>query len=281
VGDYTLTFKVFAELHPQTGLLIIPGRATAVGSLTLGGYFNSYTQYALLFWNSGWTPRQPSATLCLQFALRRGNRMYKLSLCGLILVVCATCAFADSNDLPNLPPDDNSPGPLMVGNFGLDGPCTRGNNCNYFIGNQGGDGGRASGSGNFNANISGTAQIAYNFITALPLSWTDTGYSYFSTFGLGGTFQMSLPDGLTFVGVVTSGTSAGEGLTSEVQMNYAGEWSNGQYATGSVYEYDLGNGPHQSLTEMTNQGASQQTPEPSSFLLLGTSVFSAWRWKRQ
>jgi hypothetical protein len=184
--------------------------------------------------------------------------------------------------MPNLPPNDNPAGPLVVGDFAINGPCGGGNSCNYFLGDEGGDGGRASGSGNFNANFSGTAQIAYSFITALPLSWTDTGYSYFATFGLGGTFQMSLPDGLTFLGVVTSGSSAGEGLTSEVQMNYGGQWSNGQRATGSVYEYDLGYGPDQSLTESTSLGAaSQQTPEPSSFLLLGTGVFGSWRWKRK
>ena len=87
-------------------------------------------------------------------------------LCSLILVVCTTCVFAHANDMSDLPPYDNAPGPLMVGNFALNGPCTGGNNCNYFLGDEGGDGGHASGSGNFNANFSGTAQIAYSFVTA-------------------------------------------------------------------------------------------------------------------
>jgi hypothetical protein len=195
-----------------------------------------------------------------------------------MLAVCATCAFADSYDMPNLPPNDNPAGPQVVGNFAFNGLCYGGNNCNYFLGN---DGYAASGSGNFNANVFGTAQITYNFITGLPLTWTDDGFSYSATFGLGGTFQMSLSDGLTFTGVVTSGSAGGEGLTSEVQVNYAGQWNSGQYATGSVYEYELGFGPNQSLTEMTTLGATQSTPEPSSFLLLGTALLGAWGWKRK
>ena len=205
--------------------------------------------------------------------------MSKLMLCSLMLFFCASYAFADSTDMPNLPDSGNLASQLPVGDFWMNGPCTAGNNCNYFLGNEGGDGGRAGGWGNFNANVSGTAQITYNFITGLPLSWTDTGYSYSAIFGLGGTFQMSLPNGLTFTGVITSGSAGYGGLTSEVDVNYAGRWSNGQYASGSVEEQELGFGPYQGLSESTYQGSSQQTPEPSSFLLLATGVLAVWRCK--
>jgi hypothetical protein len=174
-------------------------------------------------------------------------------------------------------------GIAQVGDFALLGFCGGQNQCTYYLGQ---DGFAASGSGNFDANVFGTSQVAYYFTTGLPLSWSDDGGSYYATFGLGGVFQMSLPGGLTFTGVVTSGSAGEEGLTSEVQVYYSGQWSNGQFANGSVYEYEIGNGPTQSLTEQIGQGeqsrlAGQPTPEPSTFLLVGSAALGAWGWRKK
>lgn len=210
------------------------------------------------------------------------SAMSKLFLCSLVLAICVTNAFANADDMPEFPVSGILAGPPAVGDFAMFGSCGGQNQCTYYLGQ---DGFAASGSGNFDANVFGTAQVAYNFTTGLPLSWSDDGYSYFATFGLGGVFQMSLPGGLTFTGVVTSGSAAGEGLTSEVQVYYSGQWSNGQFANGSVYEYELGYGPTQSLTEQIGQGgqgrlAGQTAPEPSTFVLLGSAVVGAWSWRK-
>jgi hypothetical protein len=209
--------------------------------------------------------------------------MSKLFLCSVVLAVCVTNALADANDMPAVPVSGIPVGPSMVGDLAMLSPCTSGNQCAYYLGQ---DGFAASGSGNFNANVFGTAQLAYNFTTGLPLSWSDDGGSYYATFGLGGVFQMSLPGGLTFTGVVTSGSAGEEGLTSEVQVFFSGQWSNGQFATGNVYEYEIGNGPMESLTEQIGQGgqgrlARQSTPEPSTFLLLGSAALGALSWRNK
>jgi hypothetical protein len=64
---------------------------------------------------------------------------------------------------------------------------------------------------------------------------------------------MSLPNGSIFMGTITSGAAGYEGTTSSIQVYYAGRWNDGQFATGSVYEYQInGNPPDESLTEQVS-----------------------------
>jgi len=248
------------------------------------GIVNAASGSRVARWFAIWAGLFPPfrSILALDFRVEKGA-MSKFFLCILVLAFCVTNAFADANEMPELPASGILVEPSMVGDFAMLGPCEGLNQCTYYLGQ---DGFAASGSGNFDANVLGTAQVAYNFTTGLPLSWSDDGYSYFATFGLGGVFQMSLPGGLTFTGVVTSGSAAGEGLTSEVQVYYSGQWSNGQFANGSVYEYELGYGQTQSLTEQIGQSgqnrlAGQSTPEPSTFLLFGSAVLGVISWRNK
>jgi hypothetical protein len=171
--------------------------------------------------------------------------MSKLLLCSSIIVLSVSFLPAESHD-------NQTSTPTSVGSFSFWGPCVGVDNCTYFFGDPGY---KAGGSGNFSTGTTGAPSVSYYFVTGLPLSWSDTGYSYTATFGLGGSFQMTLPNGLTFTGMITSGSAGSEGFTSEIQVYYAGRWSDGQYATGSVYEYQLGgSGPVQSLIEQASPG---------------------------
>jgi prepilin-type processing-associated H-X9-DG protein len=103
--------------------------------------------------------------------------------------------------------------------------------------------------------------------TGRALSWHVEEDNYFATFGYGGSFLMTGPEGLTFTGVVTSGTVSGSDLATDVELTYFGQWSNGLYADGSVSVVFI--------DDLEVGGAnlkSQIAPEPSTFLQLGTGI---------
>jgi hypothetical protein len=168
----------------------------------------------------------------------------KLLLCCAAIVLMAVGVFAESHGKA-----EQASTLTTIGNFGYWAPCTGPDNCTYFFN----PGSRASGSGNFSTGVTGAPSVSYSFVTSLPLTWSQNGNSYSATFGLGGTFEMSLPNGSIFMGTITSGAAGYEGTTSSIQVYYAGRWNDGQFATGSVYEYQInGNPPDESLTEQVS-----------------------------
>lgn len=144
--------------------------------------------------------------------------------------------------------------------------------CNFDPG-WGADGGPASGWANFSLI---DEPYSFNFETGSALSWTYDGNNYSAVFGYGGFFDMVGPDGLTFTGVVTSGTSGWFGVGSGVNVNYFGQWSNGEYADGTAYitfNYDFVT----SEADLTSHPA----PEPSSLFLLGSGALGLLGLRRK
>ena len=192
--------------------------------------------------------------------------MPKFLLCGLLLAGCVPFAFADSISTPTVPTIESPAFPPQFLYFS--GPC----GCNWFLGQ---DGSPGSGYGTFDANVFGTAQVSYSFVTGNALSWMSGDDYYFATFGYGGSMQMSLAGGLTFNGVITSGADFLEGTNTSIQVTFSGQWSNGQYAYGSVYEYQSDG------MCCAEQLSVQNAPEPSSFLLFGTGLVGFWGRRRK
>jgi hypothetical protein len=152
--------------------------------------------------------------------------------------------------------------------FSISMDCNRGQ---YCFSDPGSAGSPASANGDFS--YVGDP-FTFNALTGGATQWVLNGQDYSATFGYGGSFQMTGPDGLTFSGVVTSGSAEFVPDSWTVQINYAGEWSNGLYATGSA-EVQVGEGG--AFTTASLQ--SQVSPEPSS-LLLGTGIAGVFARKR-
>ena len=110
---------------------------------------------------------------------------------------------------------------------------------------------------------------SFTFQTAPPLTYTWSELStYSATFGYGGTFMITGPEG-TFAGVVTGGDASQSSNGDEsVYVTYFGRWSDGKYAEGFVsmdFSFDFGT----IQADFTNQPA----PEPGTMLLLCSAVF--------
>jgi len=146
-------------------------------------------------------------------------------------------------------------------NFSLSMDCNSGQ---YCFANPGFDGSPATASGDFS--VIG-APFTFNTTTGEAVQWGQDGKDYFATFGYGGVFQMTEPDGLSFTGVVTSGSAELAPGAWSVQVNYQGEWSNGVVASGEAFVQILNDGQD---TQATLD--SQVALEPSTFLLFGSGA---------
>lgn len=140
---------------------------------------------------------------------------------------------------------------------------------------EGSPGNPAAGNANFN---SIDMPWSFSFVTANPLSWKCDSQceDYSADFGAGGTFLMSGPDGLTFSGEITSGTSwQNLDLYYGAKLSFAGEWSNGLSASGDFVDDVTGwNGPYASLDVYT-------TPEPATLALLGSGILAVWGTRKR
>ena len=114
---------------------------------------------------------------------------------------------------------------------------------------------------------------SFSFVTADPVSWyCDTRCEdYKAAFGIGGTFLMNGPGGLTFSGQITSGSAwQNVDVTYGADLTFSGEWSNGLMATGHLLDQVTGwNGPYATLDVYT-------APEPASLALLGGGILVLW-----
>lgn len=172
--------------------------------------------------------------------------MKRTFLCCLAVAFLSTLALADNNNGLN---------------FTLTMDCNSGQFC---FADPGFEGSPATANADFS--LIGSP-FSFSTTTGEAIQWVLNGQDYSATFGYGGVFQMAGPNGLTFLGVVTSGSAEFVPDSWTVQVNYSGEWSNGVFATGEA-EVQVGDGGV--FTDATL--SSQVSPEPSTFLLFGSGV---------
>jgi hypothetical protein len=123
---------------------------------------------------------------------------------------------------------------------------------------------------------------SFSFQTGNPLTWTwsDGFENYFATFGTGGSFALTGPEG-TFSGVITSGTATQFSNTEVlVDVSFSGQWSDGKFSYGNVV-LDYEDNPDLFFSSTLNIYAA---PEPGSILLFASGLFGIgglrW-WKKR
>jgi hypothetical protein len=124
----------------------------------------------------------------------------------------------------------------------------------------------ASGSTDFNP---AGYPFDFSFVTGDPLTWSCPPGENFcqATYGYGGTFSLTGPEGL-LTGVVTSGSAYASSQGFDISVDFLGQWSDGKYAYGDANEV------YSEATGFSSQLDAAPAPEPSSLLLFGSGIFS-------
>ncbi len=108
-----------------------------------------------------------------------------------------------------------------------------------------------------------------SFDSAPAISWGVILDEYIAEFGTGGSFTIDAPGGMVFTGMLTSGVAFGfPGGGAEAVAEFQGHWNNGMFADGVMIGDAIGN---QGL-DATLIVTTFTTPEPGSFLLLGSAL---------
>jgi hypothetical protein len=134
--------------------------------------------------------------------------------------------------------------------------------CNFNPGSQGSP---ESGMADFSSVAPGWSA---SFNSAPAIAWGIIFQEYIAEFGPGGFFDITAPGGMQFSGMLTSGLALSfpDG-TAETVAWFQGHWNNGFYANGVMVWDDFEPGAPVTLTVTT-----YTTPEPGSFLLLGSAL---------
>jgi len=146
-----------------------------------------------------------------------------------------------------------------------------------------GPGSPAAGYGIFEViNLAGN-RWSFTFQTPDPYRWGFDMYGYYAEFGPGGTFQMTGPRGLTFLGEITNGGLANNSEAYIATLNFTGQWSNSLDASGQFTIYDGGYRVEYldvaTGLKADRSAAPTEVPEPASLALLfsGTAAAGAVR----